>query len=166
MKTRYWLFLTFIVILTLLPSASAYCNETITTVHADPTQASSDYNQTVTRTCTNEFSTTFTYIALLYITLLILLATGIFLAKNNIMRLVLAIPLNLVLILALQTSTLFIQASNPSLSGVAALLNTLFYFCIALVMPSLVIPFMLIVWKLIKNMLNPRRDKNKDWELD
>lgn len=150
----------------LLPTVTAYCNETIVVVHTDPTQASSDYNSTVTRSCTADTdSAAFVTTGILFAVLLLLLGAGILLVDTTVVKLVMAIPFNLILILSLQTSVLYLEAASPSVPGAVTLLNTLFYFCISVVMPSLVVPFMYITWGLIKKMLDPKRRKEQEWEL-
>jgi len=156
-----------LLVLTVLasPLALAYCNETVTVTHTNQTLASSDYTMNVTRACSPEYSTqSFGVVGGTLGLLIAGLILGLVFLKSNFTRILLALPLNILLVALLNFSRLFLATTNPEMAGALAVLDVLYTSMVVLLFPLLVITFWIAIKSISVWLLNPRAKKERDWQ--
>lgn len=76
----------------------------------------------------------------------------------------LAIPLNLIVVAMIQIASLLIAADHPGLTDVISILDALFIGSVVILIPTVILLFCYVVYKIIDSIFNSRKKRDNDWE--
>jgi len=105
----------------------------------------------------------FTLIGIVLFSLMYILCKFIMNSQDPFWKSLLLLPLNLVILAAVQITTLILQAKEPGLTGVISILNAMFIGLVVLIIPLVVLTFCYVVYKIITAVFDSRKKKDDEW---
>jgi hypothetical protein len=135
----------------------ATCNQTV--VYQDA------QNYTIIDDCGSAYSNqSFQYTGYMLLAMLALVGIALIFLQDPLFKAILLIPLNLLLIVMLHVGNLFMAATNPELTNVNTVMDTLFIGVTVLLIPILIIIFCYVFYQLVIRFFSPRKKNDKEWD--
>lgn len=112
---KFWLWvIIFLLVCIISPAVQGYCNETQVVTVANTSLTSSDYNVSVTRTCTEEYDNfSFLIVAIIFMFITALVVVSLIISKKMWLKVVLSLALALCLTTLVRFSSWFLSITNP-----------------------------------------------------
>ena len=105
----------------------------------------------------------FTLIGIVMFALMYVILKFITTSQDPFWKGLLLLPLNLVILAAVQMTTLIIEAKEPGLTGVITIMNALYTALVVLIIPLVVLTFCYVMYKLITTIFDSRKKKEDEW---
>lgn len=165
--------ISFIVLLILLmiflvPSSLAACNQTISVLHDNQSLSSSNYNMTVTETCgVASANTSFGVIGGVYSLFSIFIVLGLIFARRSWIKTLLTMVLVLLMTALVRFSTIFVEVTNPELTTLISTLNAFYNILVGSLYPLAGIGIVIVIIQIALSIIDwkrLRKRKKNDWE--
>lgn len=105
----------------------------------------------------------FTLIGIVMFALMYIILKFITTSQDPFWKGLLLLPLNLVILATIHMTTLIIQAKEPGLTGVVAILDAIYMALVVLIIPIVVLTFCYVMYKLITTIFDSRKKKEDEW---